>query len=145
MLLQPPGLPGLLPRTLPHWPYATAVDQALVGRGVPPGIVRLNLGARPDELMRIRLGWDVSRCVGPGGIRLLWDEETGWVYAYVGPGYSIPRGPVTSLRRVYATPELVAAAADSLVHTGRPPAEAHEEEWLQADAVRAAIDACRPR
>jgi hypothetical protein len=27
----------------------------------------------------------VSRCVGPGGIRLLWDEETGWAYAYVGP------------------------------------------------------------
>jgi hypothetical protein len=88
--------------------------------------------------MRIRLWWDVSRCVGPGGIRLLWDEETGWAYAYVGPGYSIPRGPVTSLRHVYATPESVAAAADSLVHTGRPPAEAHEEQWPQADAVRAA-------
>jgi hypothetical protein len=129
---------------LPHWPYATALDQALVGRGVPPGTVRLNLGGRPDERMRIRLGWDVSRCVGPGGIRLLWDEETGWAYAYVGPGYSI-RGPVTSLRRVYATPKAVAAAADSLVHTGRPPAEVHEEEWPQADAVRAAIDACRPR
>lgn len=145
MLLQPPGLPGLLPRALPHWPYATAVDQALVGRGVPPGTVRLNLGARPGERMRIRLGWDVSRCVSPGGIRLLWDEETGWAYAYVGPGYSMPRGPVISLRRVYATPEAVAAAADSLVHTGRSPAEAHDEEWPQADAVRAAIDACRPR
>ncbi|MFE4758453.1 hypothetical protein ACFRIB_51325 [Streptomyces mirabilis] len=134
-----------MPRTLPHWPYATAVDQALVDRGVPPGTVRLNLGARPDERMRIRLSWDVSRCVGPGGIRLPWHEETGWAYAYVGPGYSIPRGPVTSLRRVYATPKAVAAAADSLVHTGRPPAEAHEQEWLQADAVRAAIDACRSR
>ncbi|MCX4411501.1 hypothetical protein OG840_61155 [Streptomyces sp. NBC_01764] len=87
----------------------------------------------------------MSRCAGPGGIRLLWDEETGWAYAYVGPGYSIPRGPVTSLRRVYATPKAVAAAAGSLVYTGRPPTEAHEEEWLQADAVRAAIDACRPR
>ncbi|WP_181652278.1 DUF6292 family protein [Streptomyces sp. WAC00263] len=130
-----------MPRTLPHWPYATALDQALIGRGVPPGIVRLNLGARPDELMRIRLGWDVSRCVGPGGIRLLWDEETGWAYACVGPGYSIPRGPVTSLRRVYATPEAVAAAADSLVHTGRPPAEVCEEEWPQAGEVRDAIDA----
>lgn len=71
MLLQSPGLPGLLPPTLPHWPYAAVVDQALVGRGVPPGIVRLNLGARPDERMRIRLRWDASRCVGPGGIRLL--------------------------------------------------------------------------
>jgi hypothetical protein len=40
---------------VPHWPYATAVDQALVDRGVPPGTVRLNLGARPDERMRIRL------------------------------------------------------------------------------------------
>ncbi|MFF4734233.1 hypothetical protein ACFY3M_55790 [Streptomyces mirabilis] len=145
MLLQPPGLPGLSPRTLPHWFYATAVDQVLVDRGVPPGIVRLNLGTRPGERMRIRLSWDVSRCAGPGGIRLLWDEETGWAYAYVGPGYSIARGPVTSLQRVYATPKAVATAADSLVHTGRPPAEVHEEEWQQADAVRAAIDACRPR
>ncbi|MFE5084147.1 hypothetical protein [Streptomyces mirabilis] len=50
---------------------------------------------------------------------------------------------VTSLRRVYAAPESVAAAADSLVHTGRPPADAHEEEWPQAGAVRAAIDAYR--
>jgi hypothetical protein len=53
----------------------------------------------------------------------------------------MPCGPVTSLQCVYATPESVATAADSLVHTGRPPAEAHEEEWLQAGAVRAAIDA----
>ncbi|MFF7882744.1 hypothetical protein ACH40F_09950 [Streptomyces sp. NPDC020794] len=84
---------------MPHWPYATALDQALVGRGVPPGTVRVDLGARPDERMRIRLRWDVSRCVDSGGIRLLWDEETGWAHAYVSPGYSIPRGPVTSLRR----------------------------------------------
>lgn len=61
------------------------------------------------------------------------------------PQYSMPRGPVTSVRRVYATPESVAEAADSLAHTGRPPAEAHEEEWPRAGAVRAAIDACRPR
>ncbi|MEU2741109.1 hypothetical protein ABZ656_38715 [Streptomyces sp. NPDC007095] len=114
-----------MPRTLPHWPYATALDQALGDRGVPPGIVRLNLGGRPDELMRIRLEWDVSR--------------------FVGPGYSMPGGPVISLRRVYATPESVAAAADSLVHTGRPPAEVHEEEWPQAEAVRTAIDACHQR
>ncbi|MER5343946.1 hypothetical protein ABT030_27130 [Streptomyces mirabilis] len=57
----------------------------------------------------------------------------------------MPRGPVISLRRVYATPEAVAAAADSIVHIGRSSAEAHDEEWPQADAVRAAIDACRPR
>ncbi|WP_256259528.1 hypothetical protein [Streptomyces mirabilis] len=31
------------------------MDQALVDRGVPPGTVRLNLGARPAERMRIRL------------------------------------------------------------------------------------------
>jgi hypothetical protein len=132
-----------LPPTLPHWPYATAVDQALVDRGVPPGTVRVE--RLPGERMCIRLRWDVSRCVGPGGIRLLWGEETGWVYAYVGPGYSMPRGPVTSLRRVYATPKAVAAAADFLVHTGRPPAEAHDEERPQAGAVRAAIDAYRLR
>ncbi|MCX4617716.1 hypothetical protein [Streptomyces mirabilis] len=41
-----------MPHTVPHWPYATAVDQALVDRGVPPGIVRVDLG---DERMRIRL------------------------------------------------------------------------------------------
>ncbi|NMI55688.1 MULTISPECIES: hypothetical protein [unclassified Streptomyces] len=50
-----------MPHTLPHWPYTTAVDQALVDRGVPPGIVRVDLGARPDERMRIWLRWDVSR------------------------------------------------------------------------------------
>ncbi|GAX56268.1 hypothetical protein [Streptomyces olivochromogenes] len=55
----------------------------------------------------------------------------------------MPRGPVTSLQRVYATPESV--AADSLVRTGWPPAEAHGEEWPQAGAVRAAIDAYRRR
>ncbi|NMI54347.1 hypothetical protein FNV62_54000 [Streptomyces sp. RLB3-17] len=53
MLLQPPGLPGLLRHTLPHWPYATAVDQALVDRGVPPGTVRVE--RLPGERMRIRL------------------------------------------------------------------------------------------
>lgn len=57
----------------------------------------------------------------------------------------MPRGPVTSLRRVYATPESVAEAAGSLVHTGRPPTEAHEEEWPQEGAVRAASDAYRLR
>lgn len=61
MLLQPPGLPGLLPHALPHWPYAATVDQALVDRGVPPGIIRVDLGARLDERMRIWLRWDVSR------------------------------------------------------------------------------------
>ncbi|GAX58701.1 hypothetical protein [Streptomyces olivochromogenes] len=95
--------------------------------------------------MRIRLRWDVSRCAGPGGIRLFRGEESGWAYAYVGPGYSMPRGPVTSLRHVYATPESVAAAADSLVRTGWPPAEAHGEEWSQAGAVCAAINAYRLR
>ncbi|MFG2368949.1 hypothetical protein ACGFY3_46450 [Streptomyces mirabilis] len=75
----------------------------------------------PGERMCIRLRWDVSRSVGPGGICLFWDRETGWAYDYVGPGYSMPRGPVISLRRVYATPESVAAAADSLVHTRHPP------------------------
>ncbi|MCX4404369.1 hypothetical protein OG840_22410 [Streptomyces sp. NBC_01764] len=51
----------MLPHTLPHWPYVTAVDQALVDRGVSTGTVRVDLGARPDERMRIRLRWDVSR------------------------------------------------------------------------------------
>jgi hypothetical protein len=46
---------------------------------------------------------------------------------------------------VYATPESVAAAVDSLMYSGRPLAEAHEEEWPQAAAVRAAIDAYRLR
>ncbi|MCX4419450.1 hypothetical protein [Streptomyces mirabilis] len=37
------------------------MDQALVDRGVPPGIIRVDLGARLDERMRIWLRWDVSR------------------------------------------------------------------------------------
>ncbi|MFE2972227.1 hypothetical protein ACFXKC_53515 [Streptomyces sp. NPDC059340] len=57
------------------------MDQALGGRGVPPGTVRVE--RLPGERMCIWLRWDVSRCVGPGGIRMLWGEETGWAYAYV--------------------------------------------------------------
>ncbi|MFD4626489.1 hypothetical protein [Streptomyces sp. NPDC058475] len=42
-------------------------------------------------------------------------------------------------------PEAVATAANSLVHTGRPPSEAQEEEWQEAGTVRGAIDAYRRR
>lgn len=141
MLLQPPGLPGLLPRTMPHWPYAAAVDEALVGRGVAPGTVRV--GRIPGGRMYIRLLWDVSRCAGPGGILLFWNEEAGWAYAHAGPGYSVPRGPVLSLPHIYATPDAVAEAAGSLVHTGRPPAVPHAEEWGQAGRIRDAIHGYR--
>ncbi|MCX4460677.1 hypothetical protein OG585_50270 (plasmid) [Streptomyces sp. NBC_01340] len=47
-----------MPHTLPHWPYATAVDQALVDRGVPRGTVRVE--RLPGERMCIWLRWDVS-------------------------------------------------------------------------------------
>jgi hypothetical protein len=86
MLLEPPGM--LSAHLLPHWPYLQAVDAALTGRGIPPGAVRISRSGREHgELMTMRLYWDASRTGGPaghGGLRLAWEEETGWEYALVG-------------------------------------------------------------
>ncbi|WP_328419175.1 hypothetical protein [Streptomyces sp. NBC_00443] len=40
MILNPPGLGAGSAQRLPHWPYLQAVDEALTGRGIPPGTVR---------------------------------------------------------------------------------------------------------
>ncbi|MBQ0855551.1 hypothetical protein J8N05_46145 [Streptomyces sp. BH-SS-21] len=79
MLLKPPGM--LDPTLLPHWPYAEAVDQALTGRGIPPGTVRIERTHSVREVtMFLTFAWDVSRCAGPGGIQLA-------------PGTKTPAGP----------------------------------------------------
>ncbi|GHH68226.1 hypothetical protein GCM10018775_92670 [Streptomyces umbrinus] len=95
MLLDPPGWPGCA-QWLPHWPYLQAVDQALTGRGIPPGAVCIDRAGRAHgDTMSMDLSWDVSRTAGPGGLRFHWDEDTGLAYAHrrvrrgVGPG---PRG-----------------------------------------------------
>jgi hypothetical protein len=75
-----------LPHTLPHWPCAQAVDQALAGRGIPSGTVPVNrTGCEHGETMYLVFIQDVSRCAGPGGIRN-WREHTGWTYALLGLG-----------------------------------------------------------
>ena len=44
------------------------------------------------------LVWDVSRTGTRGGVRLTWEEETGWAYAKLGPSVSdvFLEAPVTS-------------------------------------------------
>lgn len=145
MLLHPPGL--LPHEQLPHWPYAQAVDRALTERGIAPGAVRVErTGREHGETMYIVLGWDISRTVRPGGIRLIWTEDTGWSYAFlVLRGRVLPRGPITPLRRVYATPDAVAETTDTLVRTRRTLSGEHGGEWERAQAVREAITAFRAR
>ncbi|MFH8470606.1 hypothetical protein [Streptomyces sp. NPDC017991] len=142
MLLNPPGM--LDPASLPHWPYARAVDQELTGRGIPPGAVRVERDYRRETAMRLVFTWDASRCAGPGGIRLIWHDDTGWAHSLLRPDAvgAIPRGPLTALHRVYATPNDVAEVAGALVsrrfhhYNGD-----HHQEWELAPQVRAAIDA----
>ncbi|MFE9686797.1 hypothetical protein [Streptomyces sp. NPDC006285] len=142
MLLRPPGL--LDAATLPHWPYAHALDQELTGRGIPPGAVRVERDYRREATMRLVLSWDASRCAGSGGIRLLWHDDTGWTHSLLRPDAAgaIPRGPLTALHRVFATPRDVAEVAGALVsrrfHRYRGD---HHGEWEQAPQVRAAIAA----
>ncbi|WP_055712060.1 DUF6292 family protein [Streptomyces torulosus] len=143
MLLHPPGL---LPyELLPHWPYARAVDQDLTERGIPPGSVRVErTGREHGETMYIVFGWDVSRTVRPGGIRLTWQEETGWSYAFLGRlGRVSPCGPLRPLHRVFSLPESIGEVADMLVRSRHTPSGSYGAEWEGADAVRAAIGAFR--
>ncbi|MGN9821767.1 hypothetical protein ACTMUQ_41525 [Streptomyces sp. SD11] len=94
--------------------------------------------------MRLVLSWDASRCAGPGGIRLVWHDDTGWAHNLLRPDAigAIPCGPLTALQRVFATPHDVASVADALVsrrfhrYNGD-----HHGQWEQAAQVRAAIDA----
>ncbi|WP_404200432.1 hypothetical protein [Streptomyces tauricus] len=142
MLLNPPGM--LEPASLPHWPYAHAVDQELTRQGIPPGAVRVERGYRYEATMRIVFSWDVSRCAGPGGVRLVWHDDTGWAHSLLRPDAvgAIPRGPLTALHRVFATPHDIAQVAGALVsrrfhlYQGE-----HHGQWEQAAQVRTAIDA----
>ncbi|WAU82499.1 DUF6292 family protein [Streptomyces sp. Qhu-G9] len=145
MLLNPPGL--LRPGLLPHWPYARAVDQALTDRGIAPGTVRVERTGRAyGELMYLVLAWDVSRCAGPGGLRLTWREDTGWSHTLLraGGGGAIPRGPLTALHRVYGTPEAVTDVAEALISRRfRGYDTEWHEEWGGAHEVRTAINIFR--
>ncbi|MEU9784719.1 hypothetical protein AB0H92_27780 [Streptomyces phaeochromogenes] len=141
MLLDPPGWPGCAQR-LPHWPYLQAVDQALTGRGIPPGAVCLDRAGRAHgDTMFMDLVWDVSRTAGPGGVRLQWDEDTGWSYALVRLVCDsvLPRRPLVPLHRVLAVAEM----AESLVRSWRTPTGEYGAEWDQAREVRTAIEVFR--
>ncbi|MFJ8719658.1 DUF6292 family protein [Streptomyces violaceus] len=148
MLLDPPGWHRLWPQGAPHWPYVQAVDQALTGRGIPPGIVRADVALRADhqsdrhEKIYILLVWDVSRTGARGGVRLAWDDETGWSYAKLGLSTHdvLLEGPLTPLHRVFASPEDVAAVAEGLVYRWRAPEGEYGAEWARAPEVRAAIE-----
>ncbi|MFE9687807.1 hypothetical protein [Streptomyces sp. NPDC006285] len=141
MLLRPPG--PLDPASLPHWPYAQALDRELTHRGIAPGAVRVERDWRREATMRLVFTWDASRCAGAGGIRLVWHDDTGWSHSLLRPDTvgAVPRGPLTALHRVFATPHDVADVVGALV-TRRCHRYAgdHHEEWAQAPQVRAAID-----
>ncbi|WP_420076950.1 DUF6292 family protein [Streptomyces sp. JL3001] len=145
MILNPPGLgPGSVQR-LPHWPYVQAVDEALTGRGIPPGTVRAGRTYTRGNTMYIVFVWDISRTAGRGGLRFNWEEDTGWVHALLGVGPSIatPPQPLTALRRVYAAPDDVAEVAEHLVRNRPTPSDEFGAEWGQAAHVRATIDRFR--
>ncbi|MFI0515794.1 DUF6292 family protein [Streptomyces sp. WSLK1-5] len=109
MLLDPPQWRSA-PQGLPHWPYVQAVDDALTARGIPPGTVRVgHHGLERGLTTYMRLGWDVSRTSGRGGIRLDWEERKGWFYALTGiDSYEVLLYTVvTALRTPIADPEPV--------------------------------------
>ncbi|MFG2351862.1 hypothetical protein [Streptomyces phaeochromogenes] len=97
------------------------------------------------ELMYLMLAWDVSRCAGPGGLRITWREDTGWSHTLLaGGGAALPRGPLTALHRVYATPEAVADVADALVSRRFRGYETQwHGEWERAHQVRTVINTFR--
>jgi hypothetical protein len=113
---------------LPHWPLR-AVDRTLADRGIPPGIVRADVALRPyhqpdrHEKIYPHLVWDVSRTRGRGGVRLAWDDETGWSYAKLGTSAHdvLLEATVTPLHRVLAGPDDVAAVAEGRCTTGVLP------------------------
>ncbi|MFE9446509.1 hypothetical protein ACFYO2_48325 [Streptomyces sp. NPDC006602] len=145
MLLAPPGLPGE-PEILPHWPCAQAVDRALAAEGVPPGAVRVGHSSHHYGVrMFLRLVWDVSRTGGLGGIRLYWEEETGWAYALTGPSTSdiLEKKPAAPLHRIFATPQDVAEMAGRMVRGRHRPSGEYRGEWEQAPMAREAIEVYR--
>lgn len=89
--------------------------------------------------MRLVLSWDASRCAGPGGIRLIWHDDIGWAHSLLRPDAvgAIPRGPLTALHRVFATPHDVAQVAGALVSRRFHLYQGdHHDQWEQAAQVR---------
>ncbi|WP_449352317.1 DUF6292 family protein [Streptomyces shaanxiensis] len=147
MLLDPPEWRSV-PQGLPHWPYVQAVDDALIARGIPPGTVRAgHHGLERGLTTYMRLGWDVSRTSGRGGIRLDWEERKGWYYALTSIDshdvllYTV----ITALRTPIADPERVADVAEELVCFRRVPDEEYREEWDGARELRVEADDFRRR
>ncbi|MER6288407.1 DUF6292 family protein [Streptomyces sviceus] len=142
VLLDPPQWRSA-PQGLPHWPYVQAVDDALTARGIPPGTVRVgHHGLERGLTTYMRLGWDVSRTSGRGGIRLDWEERKGWYYALTAiDSYDVLLYTViTALRTPIADPERVADVAEELVCFRRVPDEEYREEWDGAREARVAAD-----
>ncbi|MCZ4607786.1 DUF6292 family protein [Streptomyces sp. Lzd4kr] len=134
MLLDPPAWHGLWAQELPHWPYVQAVDQALTDRGITLGIVRADVALRAyhqtnrQDTIYMILIWDVSRTGARGGVRLTWEEETGWAYAKLGPSIHdvLPKPPHPAPPRLRHVGD-VADVAEGLVHHDRgvPPGPGH--------------------
>ncbi|MEU3342434.1 DUF6292 family protein [Streptomyces sp. NPDC006668] len=146
MILNPPGLGPGAAQQLPHWPYLQAVDDALTRRGIPPGSVRADRTYPPGgDTMYLVLVWDISRTTGPGGLRLRWEEDTGWSHALIGisPRIATEARPITALHRVFAAPDDVAEVAEHLVHHRPAAIGEFGAEWEQAAHVRAVIDRFR--
>ncbi|WP_369220591.1 DUF6292 family protein [Streptomyces sp. R39] len=146
MILNPPGWFPDAARQLPHWPYLQAVDETLIGRGIPPGTVRADCTHREQgRTMYLVLAWDISRTTGAGGLRFTWAEETGWACALLGVGPSIatPTRPIAALHRVFATPDDVAEVAEQYVRTWRTPTSEYGAEWDGAPHVRDTIERFR--
>ncbi|MFM9709094.1 hypothetical protein [Streptomyces galilaeus] len=108
--------------------------------------------------MYMVLVWNVSRTGALGGVRINWEEETGWSYGKLGVSrqeadWAPDRLGIRSrdaivqepLRRVFASPGDVADAAQHLVRHWRLPGGEYTGEWDQAGRVRPAIDAFRRR
>lgn len=147
VLLDPPGPAAGWAQELPHWPYVQAVDAALTGRDLAPSGVRAYCtGAGSGGRIWLILIWEASRTAGPTSIRFHWDDERGWAYARCPGNPRIPTRimPLTPLRCVFARPEDLAAAAETIVREGRVPVGEFGAEWDRAAEVRTAISLFRP-
>lgn len=138
--------------TLPHYPYARAVDEALTELGIPPGRFLVYAAARPGAhvtrpgqlVLRTVLEWDRSRCARPAGVRIHWRDESGWTYDLVGARRPASRGRLPlGYDFTFAPPEAVAAAAAAVVRAAPPTRRSNPREWPEAAESRAAIAAFR--
>lgn len=146
MILNPPGLGSGGARLLPHWPCLKAVGTALTHRAIAPGRGRADR-TRPhsDVPLYLVLTWDIGRTTSGHGLRLRWDDETGWAYARHGATTALTTmlRPITVLHRVFADPEDIAETAGHLICEGRLPIGEYGVEWDGAAQTRATIDAFR--